>query len=68
MRRGIYEIFTTTLAGPEWVEQFEGSRTEARARCRAIDTKKDGGRIRGQTTSPRFVSYLEGDQARSATA
>jgi len=50
-----YLLETHTGAGFHARQCFEGTRRQARAKCRAIDTDKDGNRRSNQTTSIRFV-------------
>ena len=57
MMKAEYSLETHTGAGFHARQTFEGTRPEARAACRAIDTNRHGERISNQTTCIRFVRY-----------
>ncbi len=59
MKQAKYILETHTIAGVVEKQEFEGTRKEARAACRKIDTNRDSKRKAGQTTHARFVKYVE---------
>lgn len=58
MREGKYMLETHAVGGIRAKEEFIGTRSAARTKCREIDNPPEG-KIIGQTTHPRFIKYTE---------